>query len=147
MSCSYQIRPGQVEDDVGPARENAGEGAGQEPQVRLVVGVGRQMDVERALGFELGVVVFLVDREGERRPVVREDESGPVAVVHVAVHDGRPRDCPLALEHPDRNRDVVEEAEALAVVLAGVMKAATEVDAQSARPRREVGRPVGPRWD
>src|SRR5438132_1882027 len=55
-----------------------------------------------------------------------EYERGAVAVMDVEVHDRHALD-PSLLKHADGDRDVVEGAEALAVVREGVMETAADV--------------------
>ena len=59
--------------------------------------------------------------------VAGEDGVRAVALMDVEVDDGRAAHAPLAPQQPDRDGDVVEHAEALAVIGEGVMRSAGEV--------------------
>jgi len=62
-------------------------------------------------------------------------------VVDVQIDDSRPRDRAVAQQHADRDGDVVERAESLAVVWEGVMQAAADVARSAAmRLRAAYGR-------
>ena len=57
----------------------------------------------------------------------REDERCSVTVVHVAIDDGGAVDAPVALQPADRDGDVIEQAESLAVIGKRMMQAAAEM--------------------
>ena len=67
------------------------------------------------------VVVLLVHREGEDARVGLEHERRAVAVMHVEIDDGDPLQ-PARLQHARGHGDVVERAEAFAVVRKRVMR-------------------------
>jgi len=54
----------------------------------------------------------------------------PFTLVNIEVHHRDPRDSTRALQHADGHRDIIEHAEAFAMIGKGVMSATGEVDAQ-----------------
>jgi adenylate cyclase, class 2 len=108
-------------------------------QVLLVAHLVRKVDVDVRRRLLRRVVVELVDRQGEDLSVAREQRGGPVAVVHVAVHDHCPFDAAFPLQAPDGNRHVVHRAEPLAVPMEGVVEPASDVEAQAIAQRQARG--------
>jgi hypothetical protein len=76
-----------------------------------------------------------VDREGEHRLVAGEDRGGAVALVHVAIDDRDPLQARFALHGAGGDRGVVEDAEALAPVAEGMVRAAGEIRRPPPRQR------------
>ena len=74
-----------------------------------------------------GVVVRLMDGEGEDGWVVGEDGGSAIAVVDVGIDDHGFGDLVAGLQGSDGDGDVMNGAEAFAVAGIGVMEAATEV--------------------
>src|SRR5260370_42588638 len=74
-----------------------------------------------------GVVVQLVDGEGEDGIVLAEDGGGAVAVVDVGVNDHGAEDFFAGLQGADGYGYVVDGAEAFAVAGIGVVEAAANV--------------------
>ena len=70
--------------------------------------------------------MLLVHREREHARIGFEDERGAVAVMHVEIDDRRALDA-ARLQHADRDGDVVERAEAFAVIRKGVVETAAEM--------------------
>jgi hypothetical protein len=66
-------------------------------------------------------------REREHVGIVPKDRGRAVAVVYVQVHDGRPPHDALVLQHANRDRDVIDQAEAFAMVREGVVKATAQM--------------------
>ena len=75
-----------------------------------------------------GIVPRAVHAERVDARVAGEDGVRAVALVHVEIDDRRARDAPFALQRADRDGDVVEDAESLAVVRERVVRAAGEID-------------------
>src|SRR5258708_14023283 len=78
-----------------------------------------------------GVVVQLVDGEGEDGIVLAEDGGGAVAVVDVGVDDHGAGDFVAGLQGADGYGYVVDGAEAFAVAGIGVVEAASDVAAEA----------------
>ena len=84
--------------------------------------------------------VVVVDREGVDGGVVGEGAPRPVAVVQVEVHHEHGLREAAPAQPPDRDRDVVEDAEPEPGVGHRVVEAAPEVHDHPARPQGEAGR-------
>src|SRR5256885_3109656 len=78
-----------------------------------------------------GVIVFLMDGDGEDGVVVVKNGGGAVAVVDVSVDDNGFANGAISLQAADCDRDVVNGAEALAMIGVGVVKAAAEVGSET----------------
>ena len=74
-----------------------------------------------------------MEREGEGFRLALEDRGGAVALMDVEIDHQRPLDQPLLAQNADRDGDIVEEAEARAMIGEGVVAAAGGV----------AGEPVG----
>ena len=96
-------------------------------QVLVISRAVIEPDVEVASRFEERVVVLLMNGEREDCRVVLEHERSAVSVVHIAVDRSGALQAAVALEDPDRDRDIVEQAEAFSVVGKCVMEAAAEM--------------------
>ena len=96
-------------------------------QVFFVLGAVRHVDVERARRLRIGVVIFLMDREREHRLIRRENGRRAVAVVDICVNGYGSADKALFLQAADGDGDVVQHAEAFAVVWEGVVESAAQV--------------------
>jgi hypothetical protein len=57
----------------------------------------------------------------------------------VAIHDHGTLDDPIALEYPDRYRDIVNRAEPFAMAGEGVMKASSYIEAEPVANRHSCG--------
>ena len=68
-----------------------------------------------------------MDRKRENRGISAENRGRPVALMHVGVDDHRPFDRAVKLETPDRHGNIVNHAEALAMVRIRVMESAANV--------------------
>jgi hypothetical protein len=77
-----------------------------------------------------------VHREREDRLVAGEYRGRAVALVHVEIDDERAADPAIALQHADRDGDVVQRAEPFSVVGERVMRAAREVAREPVLERR-----------
>ena len=108
-------------------------------QVRIVAGAVGELDVEAARHTREGIVPRAVHAEGEYPFVAGEDRVGAVPLVHVEVDDRGARDPAFVLQGAHRHRDVVEHAEALAVIGEGVVRAAGEVDREAVGERGACG--------
>src|SRR5205085_6589556 len=68
-------------------------------------------------------------------PRWRKDSSRTVAVVHVAINGHGAGDLAVLLHAPDGDRDVVDHAEAFAVVRMGVMESAADIEGDAVAQR------------
>ncbi len=96
-------------------------------EVLLASGVGLQADVEVARRFHGGIIVLLVNREGEYRGIVVKDGGGAVPLMDIDIDHHRTMDAAVGLQVPNRDRHVVQHTETLAVVGKRVMEAAADV--------------------
>ena len=64
-------------------------------------------------------------------PRACEDGSGAVALVNIAIHRHGSADLVIALQTTDRHRNIVDHAEALAMIGMRVMKSSADADADS----------------
>src|SRR2546423_11008634 len=85
------------------------------------------MDVECRWRFIGGVVVELLNGDGEDGWVIGENGRGSVAVMHIAVDYHGALDQAIALRNLDRDCYVIDGAESLAMSAIGVMKSAADV--------------------
>ena len=134
------IDSGIVEHDVRPMAGDEGRQVGREHRViDPIAGAGRDADVEiaRLLGWR--VVRLAVEREGEGLRLVLEDRGGAVALMNVEIDHQRPLDQSFLTQDPDCDGDIVEEAEACAVVGEGMVTAAGRVAGQSMLERETAG--------
>ena len=106
--------------------ERLHKGRRQGPQILVVTGAILERDIERTGIFPQWKVAGTVHRHGEHGRVVGKDLRRAIALVDVAVKDQHPLDGPSGLHFPGRHGRVVEHAEALAPVGAGVVRASGE---------------------
>jgi hypothetical protein len=105
-------------------------------EVVAVAGTVGQPDVERGAHLADRVVPLAVHRERVDRLVALENRRRAVALVDVEIdHEGTAQPA-LCLEHPDGDRDVVQQAEPFAVAGERVMRAPGQV-AREAVPQSE----------
>ena len=141
-SSKYGSAPGHVDQQFRLEHSQRGAIAVAQPlQVLRIADAVRQVDVQARERLLAGIVIELVDGEGEDGRVVREDGRRAVAVVHVAIHHHGAPDHAVALQPPDGDGDIVDGAEALAVARKGVMESAADVepDADSPAPAAPPG--------
>ena len=133
-----------VEDQArAVAVEDLGQALAQGPEVVVVADALAEGDRRRA--DRLGrAPVGVVDREGPDRGIVGEQGPGPVAVMEVEIDDRDRIDEAAAAQLGDRHGDVVDQAEALAAVVLGVVKAPAEIDGELVAAQRSSGREQGP---
>ena len=134
------IDAGIVEHDVRPMADDESRQVGlQHGAIDRIAGAGGHADVEiaRLLGWR--VVRLAVEREGEGLRLAPKDRGGAVALMDVEIHDQRPLDQPFLTQDPDCDGDVVEEAEAGAVIGKGMVTAAGCVAGQSMLERETAG--------
>src|SRR5579859_4141557 len=86
-----------------------------------------QINVHRAWRLRVGVIVHLVNREGQNGWVSGEDGGGAVAMMNVQVHGQGASDRFFFLQAADGDGDVVNYAEALAMIGKSVMKASAYI--------------------
>src|SRR5262249_40705984 len=128
-------------------------------EIPVVAGAVFQADIEIARRFEEWIVVLLVHREREDARVALEDQRRSVAVVDVEIDDGPAREAATVLQHANRDGDVVQRTEPLAMRGERVMQAAAEVRRTAVLERRRRGvtgaadhqpegvRELGPPWE
>ena len=135
------VGPGEEHDEVGlEAGRQRGERGIQRIEVGGVAGVVGQVDVEVALAaVPEREVARAVDRQREHRGVVAQDLGGAVALVHVEVNDGHPPRTAFGLHQTRGHRHVVEAAEPLATVGAGVVSATGQIRGRAVLQRRPAG--------
>ena len=121
------IGPGDVEHDIcaGPV-ERLGKGRRKSPQILVVAGAILERDIKRAGIFPQWKVAGAMHRHGEHGRIGGEDLRRAIPLVDVAVEDQHPLNAPPGLHFPGRHGRVVEHAEALAPVGAGVVRATGE---------------------
>ena len=107
---------------------NGGEKCGQ---VFFVGDAIFEIQIEGGMRFVGGVVVLLMNGEGEDGIVLAEDGSGAIAVVDVGVHDHGAGDFVAGLQRANGDGYIVDGAEAFAVAGICVVKAAAEVAAEA----------------
>lgn len=121
-----------VEEDVGLELLDGFFYRGEERGQIFFVGYAVfEIEIERGMGLVGGVVVELVDGEGEDRIVFGENGGGAVAVMDVGIHDHGAGDFVAGLERADGYGYVVDGAEAFAMAWIGVVKAAADVAAKA----------------
>ena len=127
------VGPSQVENDIRPEiLIYLGDARAQLGQVLGVAVAGPETDVDRAQRLFAGIDVHLVDGQGEDLLMAGQGGGRAVSLVEVAVDDHDPIG-ELVLDDLARGHgDVVEEAEALAVVGESVVEAAADVDGEAA---------------
>lgn len=104
----------------------------------VVAGAVGKLHVQRAALLAEGKVLLAVDGKGEDGGIGAEGGGGAVALMDVAVqHDGAV-DAPLTLQDADGDGGIVEDAEALAVAGAGVVRAARQVHRDPPPARRRL---------
>ena len=121
-----------VERHVRFRREHVRECGTQAVEVLTVADAALETNIERSARLEGWIVVLGVDREGEHALVALKERGRTVAVVRVAVDDGSALDAAVALQQAYRQGDVIEETEALAVIVERVVKAAADVAGDAA---------------
>ena len=99
----------------------------QRRQVFVVAGAVVERDVEIAGFLPEREVVRAVHREREHRRLVAENCRGAVALMDIAIDHRGACDGAVAQQHGGSDRDVVEDAVALAAIAEGVVCAAGEV--------------------
>ena len=77
-----------------------------------------------------------MDRKRENALVVAENRGGSVAVVHIGIDDHRFANRAIGLHAANRDSDIVDRAEAFAMIRMRVMEAATDIAAESVAQRR-----------
>src|SRR5882672_3085901 len=104
-----------------------------------------QPHVEVARRLDRGIVLLIVHREGEDAGILPEDRGRSISLMHVQVDDRGAPDSPLVLQRADRDGDVVEDAEPLAVIRKRVMEPSSQIDADAAGVRlaRRENAPAG----
>ncbi len=89
LVARVRVCAAEVEDDVGRVVEDARQMARERVEVFFVARPVVEFHVERRARLEERVVLRAVHREGEDRGVALEDGGGAVALMHVAIDDGR----------------------------------------------------------
>jgi hypothetical protein len=120
----------EVDRQVGvEAVQGAGQVLAQGVQVFRPVGPGRQRHRHVLLGLGPGKDVLLEEVEEVRPRPGADGVGGAVSLVGVSVHDQGGPESPFFLEGEQGQGDVGEGAKAAAPAAAGVVVAATQVDA------------------
>jgi len=101
-------------------------------EVFTVANAALETNIQRSARLEGWIVVLGVDREGEHTLVALKERGRTVAVVRVAVDDGRALDAAGALQQAYPQGDVIEETKTLAVIVERVVKAAADVAGNAA---------------
>src|ERR1019366_5034309 len=81
--------------------------------------------------FRHWIIVFLMDGKCKNSRVVRKNCRGAVAMMHIGVHDHRRLDGSCGLERPNRNRHVMDHAEAFPMSGIRVMESTAEICGES----------------
>src|SRR5688572_3807601 len=134
------VAAGDVERDLRARGEYSRQRVAQPVEILAVADAALEPDVQRSAGLEGRIVVLGVHREGEHAVVALKECGRAVAVMGVAIDDGGALDAPVALQQAYRKGDVVEQAEALAVIVERVVKTAADVAGEAAGRGLE-GRP------
>lgn len=122
-----RIGTGYVDDEIWfLSAEGVGEGALKGGEVDGIAAVVREGDIEVAGGFGEGEVVLGVNGKSEEVGVCGEDGGGAVPLVDVTVDDGYSFDVGLLVEVAGGDGDIVEDAEARAIIGVGVVGATAE---------------------
>ena len=125
---TVRIGAGDVEDEVGmKIVEGAGEVRVEDGEIVFVAEAIGEIGVESGGRPGLRIIVLLMNGESEDRGIAGKNGGGTVAVVDVGVDDHGSLDGTVVLEAADGDGDVVDDAEAFAVVGEGVMEAAADV--------------------
>jgi len=103
---------------------------GGAPMIRMPDAL--EANIQRSARLERWIVVLGVDREGEHTLVALKERGCTAAMVRVAVNDGSALDAAVALQQAYRQGDIIEETEALAVIVERVVKAAADVAGDAA---------------
>src|SRR5579883_3276532 len=120
-------------------RESRRQSVAEPGSIFLVARAVREVDVEVRERLDARIIVKLVDREREYRIIGGENGGGSIAVMHVAIHHHGPPDRLIALQPPDCHGDVVDCAEALAMVREGMVESAARVERHAIRKRQAGG--------
>ncbi len=126
---AIRVGSGDIEDEVGmKLAEAAREMQIQDGKIVFVADAVGKIGVEigRRLGFR--IIVLLMNGKSIDGGIARENGGGSVAVVNVSVDDHGGADGAVVLESADGDGDVVDDAEAFAVIGESVMEAAADVD-------------------
>ena len=97
-------------------------------EIFMVANSIAQVDVDGGRRLLAGIVVELMQRQCENASVAGKDGRGAVAVVHITIHDERSIDQRFVLESANRDRNIVDRAESLAVSSKSVMKSAADIE-------------------
>lgn len=125
------VDAGLVEDDLGREGEDAGEDGFELGKELVVAGIVGQGDVDLALLLAEREVVGPVHGEGEHVGVVLIDGGGAIALMDIEIDDGDAADEAERAEMLNGDGDVVEDAEACALMGEGVMGATGEIAAEA----------------
>jgi len=98
----------------------------EDGQVVVVGGAIREVEIDVGGGLGHGVVVLLMNRKSEDVGVASKDFRGAIAVVNVSIDDHSRANDSISLEAADSNGDIMNHAEAFAVVGKGVVEAAAD---------------------
>jgi hypothetical protein len=96
-------------------------------EIRLISGAIVQLDIEITRFSPKRVVPGPMHRKGKHVSVAREDRSGSIALMHIAVDDRDPAGASVALQDTTGNGYIIEDAVALTAVGEGVVSTACEI--------------------
>jgi hypothetical protein len=122
------VGAGDIEDEIGVEfSEGAREVRVEDGEIVFVTDAVGEIGVEIRGRLRFGVIVFLVDGKSEDGGIAGEDGGGAVALMDVGVNDHGGLDGAVGLQAANGDGDVVDDAEAFAVIGKSVVKAAAEV--------------------